>query len=92
MVRDNCKHKVWTVVWNSEGEGYVYLANDNDGYYVQQFSNSRELLDFVGELLVAHDDAFATDGKVTRLLTLQTVRPEAQVFLDGDEEDIREVE
>ena len=85
MMRDNCKHEVWTEVWNSDGDRYVFLANDNDGYYVQQFSNSRELKDFIGELLAAHDEAFVTDGTVTRLLTLQHVSPKPRVFVDGEE-------
>jgi len=82
-MRDNCKHVV--SVENDGGNCYVELSNDNDGYYVQQFSSSRELKDFIGELLAAHDEAFVTDGTVTRLLTLRIVQPEPRPFLDDYE-------
>ena len=82
-MRDNCEHVV--SVENDGGNCYVELSNDNDGYYVQQFSSSRELKDFIGELLAAHDEAFVTDGTVTRLLTLRIVQPEPRPFLDDYE-------
>jgi len=71
-------------VGKRDGKPYVELCNDEDSYYVQQFSSSRELKDFIGKLLVAHDEAFVTDGAVTRLLTLRIVQPEPRPILDDD--------
>ena len=86
---NNCKHEVFTETWNGPTDRRcVYVSNDLDEYYVQEFSDSRELLNFVGELLKAHDEVFATDGRVTRLLHLQVSQPEARVFLEFDEEEI----
>ena len=81
-MKGNCKHIVWIEAgWGDKKES-VFLTDDHDGYYVQQFSSSRELKDFIGELLEAHDEAFVTDGTVTRLLTLRIVQPEPRPILD----------
>ena len=68
--RGNCKHDVWIDVGNLDDDRHVFMANDDDPFYIQQFRNSPELLAFVGQLLKAHDEAFGTEDKVTRLLTM----------------------
>ena len=47
-----CQHEVWT-----EDET-VYLANDNDGYYLQSFETAKEIDEFINKLTEARDSVF----------------------------------
>ena len=53
-VSTNCNHEVWVK------DGKVYMANDDDGWYVQEFSSASQIDAFIKILKSARDECFPT--------------------------------
>lgn len=51
-MKGNCVHNVWAQ------DGKVFLANDDDSWYEQEFESHEEVIAFVGALLEASAKAF----------------------------------
>ena len=51
-VSTNCNHEVWVK------DGKVYMANDDDGWYVQEFSSASQIDAFIKILKSARDECF----------------------------------
>ena len=51
-VSTNCNHEVWVK------DGKVYMANDDDGWYVQEFSSPSQIDAFIKVLESARDECF----------------------------------
>jgi len=66
-MHDNCKHNVW-IEKSDDGVRHVFLANDDDPYFIQRFSDSEDLLRFIGVLFEAHNEAFVVPDTVERIL------------------------
>jgi hypothetical protein len=50
-----CKHKLWVE------DGRVWLANDDDPYYKEDFINHKEIEELINQLRIAADKAWPHD-------------------------------
>ena len=57
-MKGNCKHVIW------EEDGHVFLSNDEDSYYVQEFKTIEEIDFFISSCSAAREQAFCckSDG------------------------------